>query len=170
MFIVDASSPHPTHNLTIISWDQACYWPYSTGVSPGLSVVSGGQGVFVNVFWMIECWGSLFSVPCRTPLILLFPIITTKFRRCICIWAYFPMEINWLNTCFPPKLSAVPYRDLSFRKAMFSLSTVRPSIQSLILEKLCSHARFFCPGKAWVRAELPYHKENLSSNPGRKLL
>ena len=109
MFIVDASSPHPTHNLTIISWDQACYWPYSTGVSPGLSVVSGGQGVFVNVFWMIECWGSLFSVPCRTPLILLFPIITTKFRRCICIWAYFPMEINWLNTCFPPKLSAVPY-------------------------------------------------------------
>ena len=65
-------------------------------------------------------------MPCRTPLILLFLIITTKFRRCVGIWAYFLMEINWLNTCFPPKLSAVPYGDLSFRNATSSLSAVRP--------------------------------------------
>ena len=65
-------------------------------------------------------------MPCRTPPILLFPIITAKFGRYVCIWAYFLMEINWLNTCFPPKLSAVPYGDLFFRNAMFSLSAVRP--------------------------------------------
>lgn len=143
--LFNAPCSDTTHSLSIGSWEQASQPSYPTGISPQLHMLPGAQLGFLMTVSM-SGWVNidvLLSVSYGAPLVLLFSIVTSKFKRCVCICAQTWTHTGWARILCPSYLWYFMATSYSLVPTLLSLQVI-PNIQSLPTEKLAACIQVSC--------------------------